>query len=348
MSVLVTGGAGFIGGHMVLELADRGESVTVLDDLSTGFDWAVHPKAELVIGDIGDRVLLDRLMKSRKIQTVMHFAGSIVVPDFVADPLGYYLNNTVKSRELIAAAVANGVESFVFSSTSAVYGAPETVPVTEDTPLNPMSPYGASKAMTERMLADSAAAYGLRSVVLRYFNVAGADPTGRAGQSTRGATHLLKLALEAATGRREHVAVFGTDYDTPDGTGIRDYIHVSDLVGAHAAALDHLRSGGECLLLNCGYGHGYSVLELLDAVQRVSGRPLDIRARVRRAGDVPVMIAAADRIKQTLAWTPRFDDIETIVAHALSWEEQRPEEARGLTSQLACEKRLAVTFTGEG
>jgi UDP-glucose 4-epimerase len=322
MSVLVTGGAGFIGGHMVLELADRGERVTVLDDLSTGFDWAVHPKAELVIGDIGDRVLLDRLMKSRKIQTVMHFAGSIVVPDSVADPLGYYLNNTVKSRELIAAAVANGVESFVFSSTSAVYGAPETVPVTEDTPLNPMSPYGASKAMTERMLADSDVAYGLRSVVLRYFNVAGADPEGRAGQSTRGATHLLKVALEAATGRREHVAVFGTDYDTPDGTGIRDYIHVSDLVGAHAAALDHLRGGGESLLLNCGYGHGYSVLELLDAVQRVSGRPLDIRARARRAGDVPVMIAAAERIKQTLSWTPRFDDIETIVAHALSWEEQ--------------------------
>jgi UDP-glucose 4-epimerase len=322
MSVLVTGGAGFIGGHMVLELADRGERVTVLDDLSTGFDWAVHPKAELVIGDIGDRVLLDRLMKTRKIQTVMHFAGSIVVPDSVADPLGYYLNNTVKSRELIAAAVANGVESFVFSSTSAVYGAPETVPVTEDTPLNPMSPYGASKAMTERMLTDSDAAYGLRSVVLRYFNVAGADPEGRAGQSTRGATHLLKVALEAATGRREHVAVFGTDYDTPDGTGIRDYIHVSDLVGAHAAALDHLRGGGESLLLNCGYGHGYSVLELLDAVQSVSGRPLDIRARARRAGDVPVMIAAAERIKQTLAWTPRFDDIETIVTHALSWEEQ--------------------------
>ena len=322
MSVLVTGGAGFIGGHMVLELADRGERVTVLDDLSTGFDWAVHPKAELVIGDIGDRVLLDRLMKSRKIQTVMHFAGSIVVPDSVADPLGYYLNNTVKSRELIAASIANGVESFVFSSTSAVYGAPETVPVTEDTPLNPMSPYGASKAMTERMLIDSDAAYGLRSVVLRYFNVAGADPEGRAGQSTRGATHLLKVALEAATGRREHVAVFGTDYDTPDGTGIRDYIHVSDLVGAHAAALDHLRGGGKSLLLNCGYGHGYSVLELLDAVQRVSGRTLDIRPRARRAGDVPVMIAANDRIKQSLAWTPRFDDIETIVGHALSWEEQ--------------------------
>jgi UDP-glucose 4-epimerase len=322
MSVLVTGGAGFIGGHMVLELVDRGERVTVLDDLSTGFDWAVPPAAELVIGDVGDRVLLDRLMKTREIETVMHFAGSIVVPDSVADPLGYYLNNTVKSRELIAAAIASGVPNFVFSSTSAVYGAPETVPVTEDMPLNPMSPYGASKAMTERMLADSSIAYGLRYVALRYFNVAGADPSGRAGQSTRGATHLLKVALEAATGKREHVAVFGTDYDTPDGTGIRDYIHVSDLVGAHAAALDHLRNRGESLVLNCGYGHGYSVLELLDAVQRVAGRALDIRARARRAGDVPMMVAAADRIKEKLDWKPRYDDIETIVAHALAWEEQ--------------------------
>ncbi len=322
MSVLVTGGAGFIGGHMVLELVDRGERVVVLDDLSTGFDWAVAREAELVIGDVGDRVLLDRLMKSRKVHTVMHFAGSVVVPDSVADPLGYYLNNTVKSRELIAAAVANGVEGFVFSSTSAVYGVPEKVPVSEDMALNPMSPYGASKAMTERMLTDSATAYGLRSVALRYFNVAGADPAGRAGQSTRGATHILKVALEAATGRRDHVAVFGTDYDTPDGTGIRDYIHVNDLVRAHAAALDHLKGGGESLVLNCGYGHGYSVLELLDAVQKVSGRTLDIRARARRAGDIPVMIAAADRIKATLAWEPRYDDIETIVAHALSWEEQ--------------------------
>jgi UDP-glucose 4-epimerase len=322
MSVLVTGGAGFIGSHMVLELVDRGERVTVLDDLSTGFDWAVAPAAELVIGDIGDRVLLERLMKTRGIETVMHFAGSIVVPDSVADPLGYYLNNTVKSRELIAAAIANRVPNFVFSSTSAVYGAPETVPVTENTPLNPMSPYGASKAMTERMLADASVAYDLRYVALRYFNVAGADPFGRVGQSTRGATHLLKVALEAATGKRDHVAVFGTDYDTPDGTGIRDYIHVSDLVGAHAVALDHLRKRGESLVLNCGYGHGYSVLELLDAVQRVSGRTLDIRARARRAGDVPEMVAAADRIKQKLGWQPRYDDIETIVAHALAWEEQ--------------------------
>jgi UDP-glucose 4-epimerase len=320
MSVLVTGGAGYIGSHMVYALVDRGEKVVVLDDLSTGFDWAVAPEAELVIGDVGDRVLLDRLIKSRGVDTVMHFAGSVVVPDSVADPLGYYLNNTVKSRELIAAAVTGGVGRFVFSSTSAVYGAPKTIPVNEETPLDPMSPYGASKAMTERMLADAGVAYGLRSVALRYFNVAGADPKGRTGQSTRGATHILKVAIEAATGQRDHVAVFGTDYDTPDGTGIRDYIHVSDLVAAHAAALDHLASGGESLVLNCGYGRGYSVLELLDAVQRVAGRTLDIRPRARRPGDVPAMVAAAATIRAKLGWTPRYDDIDTIVAHALAWE----------------------------
>jgi UDP-glucose 4-epimerase len=294
----------------------------VLDDLSTGFEWAVAAQAELVIGDVGDRVLLDRIMKTRKVDTVMHFAGSVVVPESVADPLGYYLNNTVKSRELIAAAVSNGVSGFVFSSTSAVYGIPAEVPVSERTPLDPLSPYGASKAMTERMLADSAVAYGLRSVVLRYFNVAGADPEGRVGQSTRGATHILKVAIEAATGQRDHVAVFGTDYDTPDGTGVRDYIHVADLVRAHTAALDHLRAGGENLVLNCGYGRGYSVLDLLDAVQRVSGRTLDIRARDRRPGDVPMMVAAADRIREKLAWEPRYDDIDVIVRHALAWEEK--------------------------
>jgi UDP-glucose 4-epimerase len=320
MSVLVTGGAGYIGSQMVWDLVDRGEKVVVLDDLSTGFDWAVAPRAELIIGDVGDRVLLERIMQTRQVETVMHFAGSIVVPDSVADPLGYYLNNTVKARELIAAAVSNGARNFVFSSTSAVYGIPAILPVTEDAPLNPASPYGASKAMTERMLADAAIAYGLKYVALRYFNVAGADPKGRAGQSTRGATHILKVAIEAVTGQRDHVAVFGTDYDTPDGTGVRDYIHVADLVAAHTAALDHLRAGGENLVLNCGYGRGYSVLDLLDAVQRVSGRVLDIRARDRRAGDVPVMVAAADRIRETLAWEPRYDDIEVIVEHALAWE----------------------------
>jgi UDP-glucose 4-epimerase len=305
---------------MVLELVGRGESVTVLDDLSTGNEWAVSPRAELIVGDIGDRVLLDRIMKTRGIETVLHFAGSIVVPDSVADPLGYYLNNTVKSRELIASAISNGAKNFIFSSTAAVYGVPAVVPVAEDAPLAPVSPYGASKAMTERMLADAATAYGLNSVALRYFNVAGADPEGRSGQSTRGATHLLKVAVEAATGQREHVAVYGTDYETPDGTGIRDFIHVSDLVRAHTAALDYLRAGGESTAMNAGYGRGYSVLEVLDAVQRVSGRLLDIRHRARRAGDMPLMVAAAEKIRKTLAWEPRFDDIDLIVAHALNWE----------------------------
>lgn len=322
MSVLVTGGAGYIGSHMVWELVERGEKVVVLDDLSTGFEWAVAPDAELVVGDIGDRVLLNRLMRTRNVHTVLHFAGSVVVPDSVADPLGYYLNNTVKSRELIAAAVANGVSSFVFSSTAAVYGVPASMPVSEDAPLNPMSPYGASKAMSERMLADSAAAYGMHFTALRYFNVAGADPFGRTGQSTKGATHLLKAAIEAATGQRESIAVFGTDYDTADGTGVRDFIHVSDLVRAHSAALDHLRGGGESLILNCGYGRGYSVLELLEAVQRVSGVTLDIRARARRPGDIPVMIAAADAIRQKLDWQPRYDDLDVIVEHALAWEQK--------------------------
>lgn len=325
MSVLVTGGGGYIGSHMAWELIGRGEKVVVLDDLSSGFDWAPPPHAELVIGDIGDRVLLDRVMRTRGVETVMHFAGSVVAPDSVADPLGYYLNNTVKSRELIAAAIANRVENFVFSSTAAIYGIPATLPVAEDAPIAPVSPYGASKAMTERMLADASAAYGLRTAALRYFNVAGADPGGRAGQSTRGATHLLKVAIEAATGQRPYVAVYGTDYDTPDGTGIRDFIHVSDLIAAHSAALDHLRAGGGELVLNCGYGRGYSVLELLDAVQRVSGRTLDIRARDRRPGDIPVMVAAADRIRSVLKWQPRHDDLALIVEHALRWEEKLAE-----------------------
>ena len=320
MTILVTGGGGYIGSHMVWDLIDRGEAVVVLDDLSTGFDWAVAPAAELIIGDIGDRVLLDRIMQTRRIDTVIHFGGSVVVPESVADPLGYYLNNTVKSRELIAASVANGVGQFIFSSTAAVYGIPVTVPVAEDAPLNPLSPYGASKQMTERMLLDAGAAYGLRSVVLRYFNVAGADPAGRTGQSTRGATHLIKAAIEAATGQREYLAVFGTDYDTADGTGVRDFIHVTDLVKAHGAALDHLRSAGESLVLNCGYGRGYSVLEVIDAVQRVSGRTLDVRPRARRPGDIPTMIAKADAIRRELSWSPEFDDLDLIVHHALAWE----------------------------
>ncbi len=320
MSVLVTGGAGYIGSHMVWELLDHGEQVVVLDNLSTGHEEAIAPGAERFIGDIGDPVLLDRIFATRDIDTVIHFAGSVVVPESVADPLGYYLNNTTKSRELLAAAIAAGIPRFIFSSTAAVYGTPQNIPVAETATLDPLSPYGASKMMTERMLADAAQAYGISFAVLRYFNVAGADPACRTGQSTRGATHLIKVAIEAAIGKRDHVAVFGTDYDTPDGTGIRDYIHVSDLARAHFAALNHLRSGGQNLTLNCGYGRGHSVLEVLDCVQRISGTLLDIRARDRRPGDIPAMVAQARSIREILAWTPRFDDLDQIVTHALAWE----------------------------
>ena len=323
MSILVTGGAGFIGGHMVLELVERGERVVVLDDLSTGFDWAVPREAELVIGDVGDRVLLDRLMKSRKIDTVMHFAGSIVVPDSVADPLGYYLNNTVKSRELIAAAVSNGVQKFVFSSTSAVYGVPEKVPVSEDTPLNPMSPYGASKAMTERMLTDSSTAYGLRSVALRYFNVAGADPKGRAGQSTRGATHILKVALEAATGQRDHVAVFGTDYDTPDGTGVRDYIHVMDLVAGHLSALRYLEEKQRSITVNLGTGQGHSVLDVVGAFERVTGAAVPYEVMPRRAGDIAAYWADPSLAAREFGWRATRS-LEEMCRDAWRWQSMNP------------------------
>ena len=321
MIVLVTGGGGFIGSHMVWELIDRGENVVVLDDLSTGFDWAVAAKAELVIGDVGDRVLLDRIMKTRRVETVMHFAGSVVVPESVADPLGYYLNNTVNSRELIAASVANGVEHFIFSSTAAVYGVPAAVPVAETAPLDPLSPYGASKAMTERMLADAGAAYGLRSAALRYFNVAGADPRGRSGQSTAGATHLIKVAVEAALGKRANVSVFGTDYDTPDGTGVRDYIHVSDLAAAHVLALEALIEQPErSLTMNCGYGRGFSVLEVLNAVDRVTNLKIERLMGPRRAGDPDSLISDPSRIQATLPWQPRHADLDEIVGHALAWE----------------------------
>jgi UDP-glucose 4-epimerase len=320
MSVLVTGGAGYIGSHMVWELVGRGEKVTVLDDLSSGFEWAVAPQAELVVGDIGDRVLLDRLMRSRGVQTVMHFAGSVVVPDSVADPLGYYLNNTVKSRALIEAAVQGGVEHFIFSSTAAVYGDVDTKPVGEDRPLNPVSPYGRSKLMTEWMLADAAAAHGLRYVILRYFNVAGADPRGRSGQSTANATHLIKVAAQTALGQRKSIEIYGTDYPTPDGSCLRDYIQVSDLAAAHLDALTHLRRGGESLTLNCGYGTGYSVFEVIEVVRRVSGINFEVRLSPRRPGDPAAIVAKADRIRERLGWQPRYDDLTTIVDQALRWE----------------------------
>ena len=320
MTVLVTGGCGYIGSHLVWALADRGESVTILDDLSTGFAWAIPPEAELVVGDIGDAALLDRVMADGKIEAIVHFAGSIIVPESVTDPLKYYFNNTVKSRELIAAAVRNGVKAFVFSSTAAVYGNPEVVPAPEDIRLAPVSPYGSSKLMTEIMLRDTSLAHDFRYTALRYFNVAGADPNGRTGQSTKGATHLIKVACEAHLGLRPEIQVFGTDYDTPDGTGVRDYIHVADLADAHVLALDRLRTGAPSLVANCGYGKGFSVLEVLSAVERVTGAKLPVTYGPRRLGDASSIVARVDRIHENLDWRPKWDDLDTIVEHALAWE----------------------------
>ncbi len=320
MTILVTGGCGYIGSHLVWALADRGEDVIVLDDLSTGFEWAIPPEAKLVRGDIGNAELLDTLMAKGEIEEIVHFAGSIIVPESVTDPLAYYFNNTVKSRELMAAAVRNGVKNFVFSSTAAVYGNPEIVPAPEDIRLDPVSPYGSSKLMTEIMLRDVSRAHDFNYVALRYFNVAGADPAGRTGQSTKGATHLIKVACEAHLGLRPAVQVFGTDYDTPDGTGVRDYIHVSDLADAHVQALLHLRREKTSLVANCGYGKGFSVLEVLSAVERVTGEKLPVTYGPRRLGDASSIVARVDRIHQHLDWTPAWDDLDTIVSHALAWE----------------------------
>ena len=321
MAVLVTGGAGYIGSHMVLALVDAGEGVVVLDDLSTGFVRAVHPKARFVQGDVGDEALVLRLIAQHGIDAVVHFAARIVVPDSVTDPLGYYLANTVKSRALLAASIAAGVKRFVFSSTAAVYGMPAENPVSETAPANPMSPYGASKLMTEWMLRDAAAAHGMNYVALRYFNVAGADPEGRSGQSTPNATHLIKVACETALGKRSRMEVFGADYPTADGTCVRDYIHVTDLVAAHLDALAHLRANGESLTLNCGYGRGYSVLEVIEAVKRISGKDFPVVYAPRRAGDPAAIVARADRIRAALSWRPKLDDLSTIVRHALAWEQ---------------------------
>jgi UDP-glucose 4-epimerase len=322
LATLITGGAGYIGSHMVWRMLDADEDVVVVDRLSTGFEWAVPAEAELVVGDIADQELIEATIKRRNVDAIIHFAGSIVVPESVSDPLGYYLNNTVKSRALIESAVRTGVERFIFSSTAAVYGSPEQVPVTEDETLKPESPYGTSKLMTELMLRDTAAAHPLRYTALRYFNVAGADPRGRTGQSSKGATHLIKVASETATGKRDYLEVFGTDYPTPDGTCIRDYIHVSDLADAHYLALQRLRAGGESIVANCGYGRGYSVLEVVDAVKQVVGRDLDVRMSDRRPGDAVSIVANSDRARKVLGWTPALDDLETIVSHALAWEER--------------------------
>ncbi len=320
MTILVTGGAGYIGSHMVLELIDAGERVVVLDNLSTGFRWAVPTAAKLIEGDIGDDRLVRALLQEHAVEAIIHFAGSIVVPDSVADPLGYYLNNTVKSRALMAVAIECGSPHIIFSSTAAVYGSPKENPVSENAALAPISPYGSSKLMTEMMLRDASLAHPMRYAALRYFNVAGADPAGRSGQSTPRATHLIKVACEAALGKRPYMDVFGTDYPTPDGTCIRDYIHVKDLARAHLAALEHLRGGAASDVFNCGYSKGYSVLEVIEAVKRVSGRSFEVRLSARRPGDPPTIVAASDKIRRELGWTPEHDDLDRIVAQALAWE----------------------------
>ncbi|GGE00767.1 UDP-glucose 4-epimerase GalE [Aureimonas endophytica] len=320
MSVLVTGGAGYIGSHMVLGLVDRGEDVVVLDNFTTGFDWLISPAATVVTGDIADGELVGRIVKEHAVDAIVHFAGSVVVPDSVRDPLGYYFNNTAKTRDLIETAVRHGVPNFIFSSTAAVYGEAGTEPVSEDSRLEPLSPYGRSKLMSEMMLADAAAAHPLSYAALRYFNVAGADPQGRTGQSTRGATHLIKVANETAIGKRAAIEIFGTDYDTPDGTAVRDYIHVTDLIGAHLAALDHLRRGAGNLVANVGYSRGFSVRQVLDVVREVSGVDFAIRESGRRAGDSPSVVANSTKLRQTVGWVPKHDDLPEIVRHALDWE----------------------------
>ena len=322
MTVLVTGGAGYIGSHMVWALLDAGEDVVVVDRLSTGFRWAVAPEARFYLGDVGDTAVLEQIFAENDIDSIIHFAGSIVVPDSVSNPLDYYENNTGKTRTLIAAAVAAGISRLVFSSTAAIYGNQATEgPILESAPLTPENPYGLSKLMSEIMLRDTAAAHDFRYVALRYFNVAGADPLGRTGQSMPGATHLLKVACEAALGRRRAVEVFGTDYPTPDGTGVRDYIHVSDLVAAHLKALDYLRRGGEPLVANCGYGEGYSVLQVLEAVKTASGTRFDINYAPRRPGDTASVVADSILVRRLLGWTPRHDDLDLIVRTSLAWEE---------------------------
>jgi UDP-glucose 4-epimerase len=335
MTVLVTGGAGYIGGHMVLALLDAGEKVAVLDDLSTGFRWAVPAAAKLIAGDVGDVALVDDILARHKIDAIAHFAAKIVVPESVADPLGYYLNNTAKARTLLECAVRGKIKHFIFSSTAAVYGEPPVTPVDETLPLAPINPYGRSKLMVEWMLEDTAQAHGLKFAILRYFNVAGADPKGRLGQSTPNATHLIKVAVQAALGLRPGLEVFGTDYETRDGTCIRDYIQVSDLVAAHLMALDYLRKGGESFICNCGYGRGVSVLEVVDAVKQVSGVDFKVRISGRRPGDPASLVAGTKRVKAVLGWTPKYDDLPTIVGQALEWE--RRLHNKSIANSLACD-----------
>lgn len=320
MTVLVTGGAGYIGSHMVLRLADAGQAVVVLDNLTTGFDWAIDHRATFVQGNAGDMELVGKLIAEHGITEIVHFAGSIVVPESVSDPLKYYANNTATSRNLIEAAVKGGVKHFIFSSTAAVYGNAGLEPVAETSQLMPESPYGRSKLMTELMLADVAAAHPLTYGVLRYFNVAGADPKKRSGQSSPTATHLIKVASQAALGQRPSMGIFGTDFPTPDGTGVRDYIHVSDLVEAHALLLDYLRKGGASVTMNCGYGRGFSVRDVVRTVKEVSGVDFKVIEEPRRAGDPASIVAKADKVRQVLGWKPAHEDLNEIVDAALNWE----------------------------
>jgi UDP-glucose 4-epimerase len=325
-SILVTGGAGYIGSHAVLALGEAGHRPVVVDNLTTGFRWAVADDVPFYEGDIADTSLVTQIIREQSIKAIMHFAGSIIVPESVENPLKYYRNNTANSRSLIESAITGGVKHFIFSSTAATYGIPEHSPVREDMPTLPINPYGLSKLMTEYMLRDVAAAHDFNYCALRYFNVAGADPQARTGQSTAGATHLIKVAVEAALGKRDHVSVFGTDFATVDGTGVRDYIHVSDLAAAHVIALDNLFADpSRSHTLNCGYGHGYSVMQVLDAVDRVTNQTVERRLEGRRAGDPDALISDNSAIKQRLGWQPRYDDLDIIVSHALQWERELTE-----------------------
>ncbi len=318
-SVLVTGGAGYIGSHTLLQLTARGEKVVVLDDLSTGFRQAVRD-VPLVVGNVGDRALVDRLLAEHRVDTIIHFAAHTIVPESVSNPLKYYGNNTCATRSLLEAATQSGVKHFVFSSTAAVYGVPSNGLASEEAQTQPINAYGTSKLMSEWMLRDVCAATPMRYVALRYFNVAGCDTQGRIGQSTRAATLLVKVACEVAVGKRPHLSVFGTDYPTPDGTGVRDYIHVEDLATAHVDALTYLRNGGKSLVANCGYGHGYSVREVISSVEKIAGIKLNVREEPRRAGDPPSLVARVEKVRQELGWSPRLDDIDTIVRSSLEWE----------------------------